>query len=591
MGEDPQELTREEEAERDEAWLLVWQEQVNKVHPQRRPLRRDDFRRFLQERDLGQAGGALEEFERQGVLWPAILTPLPPGITVTLGAGELRAIRDLDQPVLPGTSGAWDWRNDTEAAGTIRVRERYYHPLQAIRLWWMQWVLTHRVSTISAPSTAFWQREVEDWLRRDATTLAALRRNLGQSFRNLALLLATEDLYLPEVRGVAGSTWAADVPGEGRQDYQEWRNSIDPHEIRRRLGLNVDGIRALRNALANTGRQLDPNEKLYVLLRAIPYEERIGLKGAARLAWDYYEAVDVLGLFLRDLTSKAEPHVDDLLDGGLLKEELFGIPADRFDYTDHTVLAAIGRRYGLDGSPRVLWIVEGETELEFVRTLCERHSIDLRSSGVDLQSMGGLNKTNDPIFRSFVMQVQQWRSALVVTIDNEHGAKQVRTRIRKLGIAEHEVRLDELDDIPYIHGVLTWERNFETDNFTHQLLFEAWSRSQEDTVPPDRDILDARGRAGKYRLHLETTGGVAPADLVEFMEEVAKRCQLHYSKPAVGRRLAEVVCEARDRGELPETLLPIEKVINLVLGTAGQLRSGHMIYEGSPGDATAPPEE
>jgi len=576
MTEAGEQLTPDEQSELAEAYLLAWREQVGKVHPQRLLMRRDEFSRFLRDRGLHWAGSALAQCEKYGALWPAALTPTPAGVTMTPGPATLRAIGDLDQPILPGTEDAWDCRADVDATSHQPARLRYYHPFQAIWLRRVEQAVTHRLGLLSSSSSGFWQEELESWSRSADAMLARLRRGLAQSMRNLALLAVIEDLYLPEIRGVSAKNWHPARPGQGGGDYPEWRDGVEPKAIRNRLGVTVDDVRSLRETLASEGRRLDPNESIYILLRAIPYEERRKLRGSAQLAWDYYEAAEILGLFLGDLTGQAEPHVDDVPDGGWWKTDVFGVPAERMDYSDHRTLAAIARRYGLDGQARVLWIVEGDSEKAFLDAYAHVYGLDLAKRGVVVQNMKGINNTSNAIFPAFVRQVREWQSALLVTVDCEKGADEVIRVLRANHVSERSFQTSDLADWDWLHGTLVWHGKFEKENFDVHLLFEAWvdHLGTEDSRPTGPERL--RLRAALDRLIAE--GEDAVPDAVDLLEKLAGTEHLHYSKPGIAGQIPRVLKRERQQDRYMEDR-PIETVLRKVLQTAAFLRTGRVTYE------------
>jgi hypothetical protein len=237
--------------------------------------------------------------------------------------------------------------------------------------------------------------------------------------------------------------------------------------------------------LARQGWMLDPTKRLYQLLRHVPYEKRKQCEGDVRLALDYYEASEILSLFLADLTGERRLYPDQIVAGGSdsWKEAIFGIPAELFDYDERTALANVVRHYGLDPRTRVLVVVEGETEQEFINTWCTLSKVDLDLLGIRILNIRGTSGLKNPTVQEYVRASISEGVCVVTTIDNENDSLQQLQKWIEMGLLEKQLSPKDLQDqARHPVGGLVWIRCFEEDNFTDSELIESWLK----TLPADR---------------------------------------------------------------------------------------------------------
>jgi len=606
------------------SYRLAWREQVGKVHPQQVLLTPERINAFLAQRGLDLRESEVQACERAGLTWPVILTPVatnwyrvlerredgtvtydrvalaakpPPGEDAVelissswFGARHLRDIAQMDAPILPGTPDACSWRDDTDRETWLPLRWRYYHPYQVFRLQAIERCLRWNAIALPGVSDDAWVESFCHWLAERPQVHEWARERLADSFRHLALLLAVEDLYLPQVQGSGPLLLSGGPPRGEPQDYYEWRTSVDRRGILARLGLNEGDVHAVREDLARMGHDLDPNQHVFPLLRMLSRRDRDRLRGAARLAWDYYEAAELLGLFLGDLTGQKQPQVDDLLDGGHFKQRDWGLTAAEIDYASHRTRAAAARYFGVDAQARVLWFVEGQTEEAFVTAYCELESISLEDEGIELLVLGGVNRSatggidRDPLLKAFLRRARRRAGGLLVTVDA--GDAGVDDLVRALTTdREDEPALitdvitvanadapacERLTGSPLGRAVVKWSPTFEDANFDAHLLLDAWLAVSRECRAGTDESDDA------LRAHLGSCSGQQPqaepwAEVKSFVATLdARYRRLDESKVDVGRALPEALKTARASGRYPGPL-PVETVIWRAVANARML--------------------
>jgi len=578
---------------------------IRKSHPQRALLTPGQFATDARSRGIGVSENDLEEFEAMGVLFPVVrwrmnstyhrvarrnddgsvdCNPValdaPPGdgsdvvqlCEAPFFSGRLLTEILPQRTILWSRTGQdfvpWNARGDAETGEVCT----FYHETQLIRLDEIASSFTFRWRMHELPDADRWDGMRTQTEREIEASRSRLVGSHGEYLHELALLLAIEDVYLPEIRRAFSGLGEERTP-----EWHRWRESLDVRDAASRLDWQCDALRAYREDLACRGRALDPNEHFWMLFRSMPFSARRRLRDRALLAWDCYETAEIVGSLLRDLTGEPQPHVDDIWGGGGgWKSRAYGLAPGEIDHSTGNILPSLTRQLGLDVRPRVLWVVEGDTEEAFVRRYCELHGIDLESCLVVLRNIKGISKPKDPGLLAFLRQVRDWGAALFVTLDGgDTGASELRRTLVAQGLARPEaLACCDLDGRAPVRGVLPWRDNFENSNFTVQQLFSAWLQAETERET------DAQFGLLSEELELPFARHVAQhpdRTSLELVRSFAKSQHRHYSKTEVGRRLPDVLVEghvARPGSDLA----PIEKALRNVLALAAYLRIGRVGY-------------
>ncbi len=211
-----------------------------------------------------------------------------------------------------------------------------------------------------------------------------------------------------------------------------------------------------------------------MLLRHAAHKQRRKLKGDALLAWDFYEATEVLNGFLHDLSGEKQPHVDDLGFGSHWKQDYYGIEARNVDYDLANTLPMVLRHYNLDPRPRVLLVLEGESEVIFTRTWCKIMGIDLEREGIRVLSLGGTSDLRAERTERYVAQSVADGASVVMAVDNENQAIRHLRRWRRAKWVARIYPEKALFDATSPVGATLWRPCFEDANFTRDELIGAW---------------------------------------------------------------------------------------------------------------------
>ena len=445
-----------------------------------------------------------------------------------------------------------------------------YHPYQVFRLWEL-------CNSVIQQQKVYFTSSVsrEDWNKAYDVLNTGLERSVEEAkndesnyLKELALLLLVEDRYLPYLRQrISLQGFSA----HRSQDWHEWAKAFEPQSVLEASEFTIEEIKEYRLHLAHYGQIVDPNEQWFVLTRHINHEKREKLKGKALLAWDYYEAAEVLGLFLKDLTGEVQPHIDDIgygSYGGEWKKTIYGVAPQDFNYYKANALPSILRNFGLDTRPRVMFIVEGKSESEFVATWCTKSGLfaeadgnvaeaditNLRSLGIQFVALDGIGTMGNPPMQNYVQHARNEGACIVMVIDNENDATaQLNDWLAKGLIDKLLTDADVTGPNLYPLGGLLWQPCFEDANFTFDELSDAWceilqSKSHKGI---NQSQIDA---ALEYACSCKTQGETS----IKSLKLAADWKKLPLHKPEIARVLANKFYDS----DKPMVLL-IRKVLQL----------------------------
>ncbi len=591
-------------AELFEAQQLVVRVLLGKRYPQQSLMSPDRFASHAADRGIEMARFRLDRLEEHRLLLPVlrckapvtrhrILTRRPDGSVeydprpledgaapsqevlqryagYSFSGDLLASIAEHGEILWPGRGEFVPWA-EYRAPDAMPTVWTFYHPYQVLHADRVQRAILRQIFIWDDGSLTNWDAVTETFRAQCEAAHQALARGHARSLRVLALLLAIEDMYLPFLRD-RFTFLGVDA---NQQDWDEWQRDVDRAAIVAESGWTVEEVKDLRMSYARDADVIDPNRHLFLLLRHLSQRERSRLRGSALLAWDYYEVAELLGLFLGHLTGQRQPRIDELWGRGEHEERLYGVPAQDVDYARRNVLASLSRRLGLDVRPRVLWIVEGQSEEAFIETTCEIEGIDLDARDIRLVCMFGVTP-NDRLFNKYLDLVRDWSAALLLTVDGgDVGADElVRTVAhRKLG---RIIQLPELDDPESaVFGVLKWDPCFEDANFTAEQLFQAWLRTAEERLAQAHPGLNPDTLRGHFRELRAKRPNDSPLQVVE---DFARTCHCDYSKVEAAAALPEVLRAQRaEQADTPMT--PIEKVLAKALDLAAYLRTAPVHYD------------
>jgi hypothetical protein len=546
---------------------------LQKEWPQQEWLSPVQFNSLAQERGINLAGTELERWDQNGILHPLVKIRRPFTRHTIIEFNEAGNVKEYDRQ--PLNREALDNEDVAKVYGEwwIELRERknqgkpyddlaicpsadtfeewskyiedhiekihiYYHPYQIFRLHSL-WQGYHR--SVLYPdfdiSHQFLQKHEEFTRQSLASYLRNLRESEAKYLQNLSLLLLIEDRYLPSVIGeikYRGRLW-----NERSDSWHNWARSFVPEAILEQSGLIIGQVREFRHDLAIQGWMIDPNWHWFDVIRHAKYHHRKKFKGEALLAWDYYEAAEILGLFLEDMTGSSEPPTDVLAHGDKAgKINVYGIESDRIDYDRGNSLPAVLRSFGLDPGNKIWVFLEGESEHSFLKRWCVLKNVDLRRLGVRVILLDGVRALKTPRIKRDLQEARIENIPVVIVVDNEQDSMANLRELYNNGLIDNIY--EDIEGKRNIIGAVLWKTCFEAANFTFDELARAWEAAVQQSEFLKGDKSKLKDAIEEARLIAQTKTAIRA------IEEAGdqKRFRLWTGKPAIATELANQFADA-----------------------------------------------
>ncbi len=524
-----------------------------KQYPQQALLDPWGFERFLGERNLRPPYNALETWDKIGVFHPVhrVRFDLLPEVTQQLvddNGGQLEA--KLECPSADNYR-IWSSLKFKYTRGLLFPNPSgvSYHPYQLFRLREVRDACRQSISfvdfTCKPADVKFWRGHVQTEME---TALVHLRETEICYLREMTLLLLIEDRYLPKVTG-----WLRDIGGHRLNGYHTWSETFNASEVLKRSGFDIDEVKEIRKEYVRDGSIVDPNWKWYVLMRHIKDERRKELTGKARLAWDYYNVAEMLGLFLEEVTGEKQPQLDDLLFPKTnWKQQLFGLAAEDFDYGAGNALPNILRYYELDPRIKVLAIFEGQSELAFVEVWLAKHEVYfsnedttqyLREYGTMIIALRGNSGLSSSNIKDLARLARVQDACVFAVVDADLKEDLYTKQLNEwkseglIGDVFEPERLNNLQSLPI--GGMLWKPCFEEANFSREEIVSAWLKvvaRDKRTISFDLDKLN--NAITRQRVEKPDQTWIACIDKAKTEQ------RLPFSKVEIARELAEAHWEA-----------------------------------------------
>ena len=303
----------------------------------------------------------------------------------------------------------------------------------------------------------------------------------------VALLLVIQNRYRPGASGI--------LSGYHRTaDYEVYRKAFSPKAAWELVPIPVERIRTIRWLLCHRAKEMDPLVNWQDLVGYVGASKRWKLRGAALLAQEFYVVIDMLTQFLSDLAEErgeTEPAYSCLGDDHYEKQ----VYGRKLNYWDYDILEHVLTDYDLNPRPKVLFVVEGDTEAAAIPIICEAMQVRLPTFGVELHNIAGVGKDLGVLTRyagpprlggaiqpGVYAAVRQ--TCIFALLDREDTWRH-DSKVEKL-LNGWRAAVEQLapDDLPQdakeqiiSQGVIVerWEQCFEFDNFSDSELAEAIS--------------------------------------------------------------------------------------------------------------------
>lgn len=534
------------------------------------PLEVNKFIGYCKERGLNVNRGYLEDIEREGLFRPIMRVD---GYYVN-NTTDLKELYENGRVIDPRQKGFVPWANYYEKRERYReeIVHSYYHPYQ---IYFLKKVLEVglRLSPFNIPQNndelVLTIREREKYM---SDYLGKLRKDSKKHEKFVELLLFIQNKYLPLVKQPGHII----VTGERWYDLQK---KVIPKEIVSALSLEAEEIDEYRGSIGRDGLYIDPLRAWYDLIKYIKYDKRQKLRGKALLAQDFYLISDMLALLLEDLTGKKQLEtgsLDDTMKGcGVIR-----VYGKELNYVDRDVLMRFLREYGINPRPRLVLIVEGDTEEVAFPIIANAMDIPLESCGIQIINIHGVDKHPRALIVDYstpdIYQVDKEyyihpeRTKVFIIFDREGNERWIKRFIKDPDDEIEKMMKDVLsiikqkkkntsaktNDIFHKHTVKyhIWNKSFEYDNFSdkelsHELNEYGVKHGYQFNITPS-EIKNCRYGNKNLKTFLESR----PPDYTslnkrEFGEQI-------------GNFIAKEIKERRNRFENQR---PVEKILEEII--------------------------
>lgn len=233
----------------------------------------------------------------------------------------------------------------------------------------------------------------------------------------------------------------------------------------------------------------------------------------------------MLAFFYEDITGTKSPQV---IEHETYVQRRYGTQAT----TDTLrVLEYIANEYRLNPRPRLILVVEGDTEAEQIPALVEAfYGVSLSTAGIELVNLKGIDEfagrkgsNRYGALEKFIDAYHHRQTIVCVLLDNEGRAGEIRDRLLKAQSSFFPKR-----KVTKSEYVQLWERNYEFDNFTDLEIATAMSRLtpglafSPDEVRVEREAFPkGRGLASLFlrRTHADLPKKTLARELSSFLLE------------------------------------------------------------------------
>lgn len=454
------------------------------------PLTTEEFSRAAAARGYGLTAENLGVLARSGLLLPALAIvdgPAGPPLVRTnaqlLGSSTTR--RSLDEAAAQG-------RLSDPALSPLPL-DQSFEPRRHVdrtRPWWngllySPWQLLG-LASLRSLFTRDGKPIHQEWAGLQPQPVQD--RTADRDRQTALVLTAIEARYFPELNEGLVSLTNADF-----DQWEKYRESFSPTHLASRLGVDAEEAYKRAEQLLMRARFIDPLGRWHHAVRHGDRRAQDRLSGDARLALDHRRAAELMLLFAedcgRELPTLAQPRrgwhpMDDRLSrhGETLDEALIDL--------------------GVSPHPRVLLILEGETEGILARKILEHLGLQLRDDELRIVLMRGVTQKSrvlklaaeaaTPVIREAAPDHYRLRrppARIVVATDPERPMKDPTVFEADLareitrGLAEQGVTDVDSDEIQALISVDVWEAAFEFAHFTDDEIAEALESLPERPFP------------------------------------------------------------------------------------------------------------
>ena len=232
------------------------------------------------------------------------------------------------------------------------------------------------------------------------------------------------------------------------ESWMRWKKKFSAEKLLKGSGFSVEQVRMLHRSFTTQVNFFDPLKNWYDLIRIMKLAKIKELRGDALTAQLYYNIINMIALFLYDLTGERAQDPDLFFDGrnGEWKKDVYSNP---FDYGTRKTQRKIINRFVADPTTKLYLLVEGVTEKKVIGKIFKSWGISMEDDGIIVMNCAGVRNMHTKKLDLVLKAANRDYIAVYIIADNEVSLQSI------LNIQNIVTRLD-------YH---IWDKSFEEDNF------------------------------------------------------------------------------------------------------------------------------
>lgn len=331
-------------------------------------------------------------------------------------------------------------------------------------------------------------------------------------------------------------------------DWHEYRRTWNAKQVVEEMGLAQDEIFNMWRHVKSEASRVDPLRKWHDLLKFVAVSEKLRLRGKALLAYSLESMATMLESFYEDVSGKPIAALYPTQHKILLPQEEADGTLRELEY--------VTNKYHLNPRPRLILVVEGESETDQIPRLMEHvwgHSP--ATSEIEVLNLKGVanftgNSKTDRFgaLKRLIDDYHHRQTIVYILLDNEGRATAVKNRLIQ-ACSAYSVKRSVIN-AEYVH---VWDRNYEFDNFSDAEIAGCMSVLSPNAQFSEQEVKTARQN-------------FKPQDSDTLGRLYSSRARSELEKRALGRALTNcIISEAAPSGTLAERpiICQLSKIIEL----------------------------
>jgi hypothetical protein len=321
-------------------------------------------------------------------------------------------------------------------------------------------------------------------------------------------------------------------------DWHEYRRTWNAKQMAEEMGLAQDEILGMWRHVKGDASRVNPLREWDDLLKFVAVSEKLRLRGKALLAYSLEGMAAMLESFYEEVSGKRIAALYPTQRKILLPQEEADGTLRELEY--------VTNKYHLNPRPRLILVVEGESETDQVPRLMEYFcGVSPSRVGIEIVNLKGIS--NFSTLKRYIDDYHNRQTIVYILLDNEGGAAFTKRDFLESESTYFKKRT--VTDEKYIH---IWNLTYEFDNFTNKEIARAMSVLAPNTSFTESEVEQARqgSNPGSALKHLFKAKTASP---------LSKRC--------LNEELTSLlITETETSGILPER--PILDQLHKITGLA-----------------------